>query len=311
MKKQSLIERVNLMSDQDIIDFSESKVQEVLEMLEELSEGETTGIIIKGPPGIGKSYTARNYLKKLGVRHTDLLLSDWQQDEDTKEWYCNHLVQGDGPLVRKSDARNWSVYADLYANREEGQVVLLDDNDEIMKDVTGLSVLMAATEHEEDREVDFTRANFNNELRKYGVPAKFTYNGSVVILTNFDMQGAVASYQEGSANYNKTKPAHITRWEALLDRCDYIDMELDHPRVVRVYLENLIRKKGLYTKSLGYKASRLLTDDEITKMFEWVRKNQVDLKLPLTFRTTNEIAKLMSKYDNWESRSERKLCKSL
>jgi hypothetical protein len=307
--KQKLIDRVNQMSDGDIVDFSENKVLEMLELLEDLAEGESTGLIIKGPPGIGKSFTARNYLKQLGVRHTDYLMSDWEKDEDTGDWYCTNLVEGDGPVVRKSDSREWSVFADLFANREQGKVVMLDDNDAIMKDVTALSILMAATEHEDYREVDFTRANFNNELRRYGVPPKFEYNGSLVILTNFDMEGEVQKWADGV--YKGKKPAHITRWEALLDRCDYIDMELDHPRVVRVYLENLIRKKGLYTQSLGFRAERLLTDVEIVSMFEWIRKYQMNFKLPLTFRTTNDICKLMAKYDNWQDRAVRKLCKGL
>jgi len=307
-----MIDKVNQMSDEDIVNFSEQKFMEVAESLEELADAGVTGLIIKGPPGIGKSFFCENYLTQLGVNHTDLLLSDYEYDEENKEWNCVKLQQGKGPLVRKSDSRNWSIFADLYANSKEGEIVMLDDNDDIMKDVTGLSMLMAATEHKDVKSVDFTRANFNNELRKYGVPAKFNYNGGVLILTNFDMLGEVRKWNDGSyANRKKSKPGYITRWEALLDRCDYIDMELDHPRVVRVYLENLIRSKGMYTSDNGYNSIRPLTEDELNTMFAWIRKNQPDLKLPLTFRTTNELAKLISRYENWEDRAYRKLLKHI
>jgi hypothetical protein len=303
-----IYDRVNQMSDEDIVNFSEQKFMEVAESLEELSAGEVTGLIIKGPPGIGKSWFCEEYLKQLGVTHADLLLSDYEIDEDTKEWNCTRLQTGHGPLVRKSDSRNWSIFADLYANSNKGNVVMLDDNDDIMKDVTGLSMLMAATEHKNTKSVDFTRANFNNELRKYGVPAKFHFNGSVLILTNFDMLGEVTKWNDGTySNRKKSKPSYITRWEALLDRCDYIDMELDHPRIVRVYLENLIRTKNMYTDGNGFNTSRPLSAEELEVMFSWIRKNQHNLKLPLTFRTTNELAKLISRYENWTDRAYRKL----
>lgn len=309
--KQSLINSVNQMSDSDIVNFSENKFLELQESLEELANAETTGLIVKGPPGVGKSFFCEKYLTQLGVRYTDLLLSEYEQDQDTKEWNCVHLHQGKGPLVRKSDSRNWSIFADLYSNSKPGQIVMLDDNDEIMKDVTGLSIIMAATEHNLDKDVSFTRANFNSELRKYGVPAKFEYAGGVLILTNFDMEGEVKKWNDGTYPSTKKKPAHITRWEALLDRLDYIDMELDHPRVVRVYLENLIRSKKMYTENIGYNSNRLLSDEELESMFTWVRKNQPMLKTALTFRTTNELAKLISRYDNWEERAYRKLLRHI
>lgn len=305
--KQSLIDSVNQMSDQDIIDFSEEKFLEIKEALDELQGAETTGLIVKGPPGIGKSFFCEEYLKQLGTTYTDLLQSDWEKDEETGEWECMRLEQGQGPLVRKSDSSEWSIFADLSANNEEGDILMLDDNDDIMKNITGLSILMAATEHKKNKKVDFTKANFNTELRKYKVGPKFEYNGGVLILTNFDMEGEVQRYKHS----DNGKPAYITRWEALLDRCDYIDMELDHPRVVRVYVENLIKKNGMYTKHIGYKAKRLLTDEEVDMMLQWVRKNQTNLKLSLTLRTTNEIAKLISRYPNWEQRANRKLCKHL
>ena len=304
-------EKVNQMSDGDIIQFADNKFLEVKEMLEELANGDITGGIVKGVPGIGKSWFCSNILTQLGVTYTDLLLSDYEQDKDSKEWLCTNLYKGKGPLIRKSDSRNWSIFADLYANNKKGDVVMLDDNDEIMKDVTGLSLLMAATEHELGKDVNFTRANFNAELRKYGVPAKFEYDGGVLILTNFDMEGEVRKYADGTYKKEKKKPAHITRWEALLDRLDYIDMELDHPRLVRVYLENIIRNKNMYTEIKGYKANRLITKTELEDMFTWVRKNQLELKTSLTFRTINELVRMISLYDNWQDRAYRKLLKHL
>lgn len=305
------VDVVNQMSDDDIIKFAENKFLEVKEMLEELASANIPGAIVKGVPGIGKSWFCENILKSLGVTFTDLLLSDYEYDEDTKTWNCVRLETGKGPLIRKSDSRNWNLHADLYANSKPGDVLMLDDNDEIMKDVTGLSLLMSATEHNDIKEVNFTRANFNNELRKYGVPSKFQFNGGVLILTNFDMEGEVRKYNDGTYPLNRKKPPHITRWEALLDRLDYIDMELDHPRLVRVYLEHIVRSKGMYTQSLGYKAQRLLTEEELTNMFVWVRKNQLNLKTSLTFRTLNELVRMISMYDNWEDKAYRKLLKHL
>jgi len=310
----NLEQRLSIMSDADIIEFAENKDQEYYEKLEDVANGLSNGVICIGPPGVGKTFDSENVLEQLGITHTDYLNSEWEKvpDSNPVEWECINLAKGKGPLTRASDYSEWALHADLYANRHGG-VLLIDDNDSIMKNVTALSVMMKATEHKQIRPVDFTRAQFNTELSKYGVPAKFDFEGGLVILSNFKMKEQVDAYK-GKTN---AKP-FITRWAALLDRMDYVDMELDHPRAVRVYVEHKIRKSAIYTNPNSYVSKRFgrpLTELEQESMLEWLRKNQFNFQLPLSLRTTNDIASTIIRCDGmdteWKAKATRKLCKSI
>lgn len=314
LQNLTLEQRMNMMSDQDIIEFAENKDQEYFEALEDVAKGYSTGVICIGPPGVGKTYDSENVLAQCGVTHVDFLNSDWEKipDSNPVEWTCTRLETGVGPIVRASDYSSWALHADLFANRKGG-VLLIDDNDTIMKDTTALSVMMKATEHKQVRPVDFTKAQFNTELGKYGVPAKFDFEGGIVILSNFDMKGMVQQH------YGSTKAqAFVTRWAALLDRMEYVDMEMNHPRAVRVYVEHKIHKSGMYLNPNGYIAQRFgrpLTQIEQEEMLSWIRKNQFNFQLPLSLRTANEVAALIVRTGGvtteWQIKASRKLCKSL
>ena len=310
----NLEEKLSIMSDADIIEFAENKDQEYYEKLEDVANGLSNGVFCIGPPGVGKTFDSENVLEQLGITHIDYLNSEWEKipDSNPVEWECINLAKGNGPLTRASDYSEWALHADLYANRKGG-VLLIDDNDSIMKNVIALSVMMKATEHKQIRPVDFTRAQFNTELSKYGVPAKFDFEGGLVILSNFKMKQQVDAYKGKT-----TAQPFITRWAALLDRMDYVDMELDHPRAVRVYVEHKIRKSAIYTNPNGYIARRFgrpLTEFEQESMLEWLRKNQFNFQLPLSLRTTNDIASTIIRCDGmdteWKAKATRKLCKSI
>jgi len=310
----TLEQRMNMMSDEDIVEFAKSKDLEYFEALEDVAKGYSQGVICIGPPGVGKTYESEKVLAGAGITHTDFLNSEWEKvpDSNPVEWECTELSTGPGPLVRASDYSEWALHADLFANRNGG-VVMIDDNDSIMKNTIALSVMMKATEHKAVRPVDFTRAQFNSELSKYGVPTKFDFSGGIVILSNFDMKGMV----QQSLGSTKAKP-FVTRWGALLDRMEYVDMEMNHPRAVRVYIEYKIRHNAIYTNKKSYiaqKFGRPLTEAEQEAMLTWVRKNQYNFQLPLSLRTTNEIAALIVRTDGveteWQIKAARKLCRSI
>ena len=52
----TLDERLNMMSDKDIVEFAEDKDQEFFEKLEDVAKGLSNGVIGIGPSGIGKTY---------------------------------------------------------------------------------------------------------------------------------------------------------------------------------------------------------------------------------------------------------------
>ena len=307
--------KVNMMSDSDIIEWADRKDKEYYEALKDCYEGYSTGVLCIGPPGVGKSWEGKSLLKNFGCEHVNMLSSVYEKDA-SGEWKTIMLDSGKGPIVRKSDYSTWALYADLYGNRSKklggtlktAGVVMIDDNDEIMKDLVGLSLMMAATERDVIKDVDLTRANFNTELRKMSIESKFQSDAKIVILTNFKMVQEIQNWNNKVKGYQGKKPAYITRWEALTDRMEYVDMELDHPRLLRVYVENkLISHQILQNDGLLIERyNRGATDSEVNDVIKWLRQNQPNLKGNLTLRLAQDIASNIIRYPKeWESKCKK------
>jgi hypothetical protein len=304
--------KVNSMSDRQIIDWANRKDEEYFEALSDTYNGFHTGLICIGPPGVGKSFEGKQVLKQIGCKNVNILNSEYNKDDDDN-WVLEKLDTGDGPLIRKSDYSNWALYGDLWANRSKEKggwldkpgLVISDDNDRIMKDITGLSIMMASTERDLIKDVDLTKASFNNELRKRNIPSKFESDAKLVILTNYKMMEEVHKYRSGVYSKQKQEPPHIKRWEALGDRMEYVDMELDHPRLLRVYVENKLEKYQLLQNNPRIKElfGKGATDEEMGVVIDWIRNNQTNLKLHLSLRLAEDIAINVMRFPNdWQNK---------
>jgi hypothetical protein len=306
------VNKVNAMSDKQIINWADRKDEEYAQALIDSYYGYNTGVTCIGPPGIGKSFEGVMILKNEGCLNVNILNSEYDKDDDDN-WQLTQLDITQGPLVRKSDYSNWALYADVWANRSKDKggwldkpgIVISDDNDQIMKDIVGLSIMMATTERDLIKSVDLTKANFNNELRKRNIPAKFESDAKLVILTNFKMMEEVQKWRNKVYGQNKKEPAFIKRWEALGDRMEYVDMELDHPRLLRVYIEHKLEKYQILQNNARLKSlfGRGLTDKELGLVIDWIRNNQLNLKLHLSLRLAEDIAINIIRYPkDWKNK---------
>jgi hypothetical protein len=320
MGNQSLedLERESLLSDNDILDIVLDAEQQMTEALEDVVAGLINPLIIKGPPGVGKTEAVKIATRQAGIKSTDFLSSVWSKpsEDDLKAgtpvypYNCDHLVKVDGALIRGSDYSKWALAADLYANRNEG-ILCLDDNDTILKDKDAVSMIMQATEQSTDRSVKYTKANSTHELQMYGVEPTFHVSTPMIILTNMDMKMMIAI---ATADKKKVAPDHITRWAALVSRGTYIDLKMNSPRSVRVYCEHKINQVGMLTKSkwLEEKFGRSLTKDEAEECMKWIRHNQGKLSDPLDLRTYNKVAGIMiNRAKTWEQSAKVRFLKAV
>jgi hypothetical protein len=320
MSNQSLedLKRESLLSDNDILDIVLDAEQQMTEALEDVVAGLINPLIIKGPPGVGKTEAVKIATRQAKIKSTDFLASSWSKpsEDDLKSgtpvypYNCDHLVKVDGALIRGSDYSKWALAADLYANRNEG-ILCLDDNDTILKDKDAVSMIMQATEQSTDRSVKYTKANSTHELQMYGVEPTFHVSTPMIILTNMDMKMMIAV---ANADKKKVVPDHITRWAALVSRGTYIDLKMNSPRSVRVFCEHKINQVGMLTKSkwLEEKFGRCLTKDEADTCMKWVRHNQGQLADPLDLRTYNKVAGIMLNRSNtWEQSAKVRFLKAV
>ena len=295
------LEKESTLSDQDILDIVLDAEQQMTEALEDVLAGLINPLIIKGPPGVGKTEAVKIATRQAGIKSTDFLSSSWSKpDEDTGvsayPYHCDNLVTVNGALIRGSDYSKWALAADLYANKDSG-ILCLDDNDSILKDKDAVSMIMQATEQSTERTVKYTKANSTHELQMYGVEPTFQVSTPMIILTNMDMKAMIT---HANLDKKKIKPDHITRWEALVSRGTYIDLKMNSPRSVRVFCEHKIKQVKMLTESkwLEEKFGRALTKAEAEQCMKWIRGNQGKLADPLDLRTYNKVAGIMINRNN-------------
>jgi hypothetical protein len=313
------LEKESLLSDTDILDIVLDAEQQMVEALEDTLGGLVNPLIIKGPPGVGKTEAVKIATRQAGIISTDYLASNWSKPTDDDmpayPYQCDNLVTQPGALIRGSDYSKWALAVDLFANRDSG-ILCLDDNDSILKDVDAVSMIMQATEQSTDRAVKYIKANSTHEVQMYGVTPVFQVKTPLIILTNMDMKLMiqVADIESKNTKKPKIKPPHITRWEALVSRGTYIDLKMNSPRSVRVFCEHKINKVKMLTQSkwLEDQYGRSLTEEEASACMKWVRFNQGKLADPLDLRTYNKVAGIMiNRAKTWEQSAKVRFLKSV
>lgn len=312
------LEKESLLSDNDILDIVLDAEQQMVEALEDTIDGLISPLIIKGPPGCGKSELIKQATRRAGIVSTDYIGSTWTKPDEEMPAYpyeCNHIKKVEGALIRGADYSKWALAADFYANRNEG-IICLSDNDSILKDKDAVAMIMDATEQATDRSVKYIKANTTHELQMYGVEPTFNVNTPIIILTNMDMKLMIdiADIESKNSKKPKIKPDHITRWEALLSRGQYIDLKMNSPRSIRTYCEYKIKQINMLTQSshLEEKYGRSLTKKEAENCMKWIRHNQGKLAQPLDLRTYNKVAGIMiNRSKTWEQSAKVRFLKGL
>ena len=183
-----------------------NEIAERFEILDEMTQGSIDGVvrgmIVTGPPGIGKSFGVEKVIEKNSM-------FDKLADKPLKYG------------TEKGAASAIGLYQLLYRYADPGSVLVLDDCDSILWDEVSLNLLKAALDSSAKRMISWNTESA--ALRREGVPEKFEFCGSVIFITNLKFD-----------NIKKGKLRdHL---EAILSRCHYLDLTLDtmHDKLLRV-----------------------------------------------------------------------------
>lgn len=293
---------------QEILD----QFQEFEEALEDVMDGIINPLIVKGPPGTGKSEGVAIASKQAGIKSVDLISSQWEKatKDEIKEgiyplypYKCLQKDVVDGALMRGADYGVWQLVTDLYANKNEG-MLCLDDNDDILKDNVAMALLMKATEQKSSREITYGKAASTDELLIRGVESRFDTKCPIIILSNIDFDKHIQHANQKESQTGKPAPSYIKRWEALMhSRGKFIDLKMNTPKRIRIFCEHKIKTTKMLENSTWLKDTfgRALTPDEVDIVLGWVRKNQPHLKTRLDLRTYNKVAaKYLRRPEKWE-----------
>jgi hypothetical protein len=161
-----------------------------------VAEGHIRGLIVCGPPGIGKSHTVVEVLERKSIGHK--------------------IKHGDLNFkIVKGFASPINVYKTLYDYSAPRDVVVFDDADDALMDDTALNVLKAALDSGKHRTISWLAES--STLRQAEIPTQFDFKGSVIFLTNYD--------------FERTSSARLrAHMDAMLSRCHYLDLSIGSQR---------------------------------------------------------------------------------
>ena len=174
-------------------------------MCQGVIESNVRGLIISGAPGVGKTFTFERELK--------------EAEETGKIHQFTHIKGKMTPLF---------LFQQLWENREEGDVILIDDCDNVFGDETSMNLLKSALDTSDERWVTYGSAT--KYLEDNGIEPHFEFKGSIVFITNYDFDSMIES--------NSKMTPHLS---ALVSRSTYLDLAIHNRREIMVRVQQIAK----------------------------------------------------------------------
>ena len=182
-------------TDEQIMNRLRDRFEILTEMTQASIEGVVRGMVVTGPPGVGKSFGVEEVLEKNNL--FDKLAG-------------NKLRFA----IEKGAASAIGLYKLLYTYSDKSNVLVLDDCDTVLYDETSLNLLKAALDSSKKRKLSWNTDS--SLLRREGIPDSFEFNGSVIFITNLKFDNVRGKIKD-----------HL---DAIMSRCHYLDLTMDTTR---------------------------------------------------------------------------------
>jgi hypothetical protein len=227
-------------TDEEIIERLRMRFDILEKMTKAAKRGDVKGMVVVGPPGIGKSHGVEKVLDK----HATLATLSGEQEK-------YEFVKGKVSAL--------GLFMKLWYHRKKDHVIVFDDCDDIFHEDTSLNLLKAALDTKAKR-----RICWNTDSRKLideGIDNVFDFEGSVIFITNINFDNI----------RSKKLQDHL---KALESRCHYLDLE------IRTEYEIMLRIKQITLDGMldPYGFSQQTVDD-IVDYVETNKKRLRELSL--------------------------------
>lgn len=232
-------------SEEERMEEIEERFQILQYMTKAMMGKKIRGMIVSGPPGVGKSFGVESELAKMDM-WTDV-----------------------GGKARKTEVVKGAMtalglYAKLYEFKDPGSVLVFDDCDSVLMDDLALNLLKAALDSGRTRKLYWNADS--HKLERENVPNSFEFKGSVCFITNIKFENV----------RSKRLQDHLL---ALQSRCHYLDLTLDTMKDKILRVKQIANKGDLFK---NYKFNKDEQNEILDFMFENCEKlNEVSLRMAL------------------------------
>lgn len=170
-----------------------------------VKKGSIRGLVLAGPPGIGKSHEIMEMLTDGHVAAEGGAHRDWD--------------------VVKGHITPIGLFKKLFEFSDKGNILVFDDCDSVWGDETSANLLKAVLDSNDRRTVQWNAES--HVLKADKIPNSFEFRGQIVFITNKDFrQGNSAKMQ-----------AH---YDAVLSRCHYLDMEMSRKTDLMLRIKQVV-----------------------------------------------------------------------
>lgn len=192
-------------TDEEAISRIKASFEEMEDIVCCVGEGVIRGLIVAGPPGVGKSH---------GI------------------YECLRPYEGFGKLTDKTTVTYVSgkttplaLYMSLWESREEGQLVVYDDCDSVLWEEDSQNILKAALDSRAVRRITWNTTS--RLLDKMDIPNSFDFAGRIIFITNI--------------NFAKMRDSKVKQHlDAIRSRCHYFNLTMGSARDVILRIKYMI-----------------------------------------------------------------------
>ena len=186
-------------------------------MTDSVANGVVRGLIVSGPPGVGKSFGVETILDEY-----DAMAKLSSQPPRTE------VVKGSMTPI--------GLYQTLFNNSAKGDILVFDDCDSILFDEVCLNMLKAVLDSGKKRTISWKSESA--ALRREGIPDRFDFAGGVIFITNIKFDNVKS----------KKLQDHL---QALQSRCHYLDLTIDSMKDRMLRIKQICRAGMLEKYAMG------------------------------------------------------------
>lgn len=225
-------------------------------------KGVVPALIGAGPPGLGKSYSIEQALRK-------------RKEEAKNQGFDFNFDYIQGAISPVG------LYISAWNHRMPGDVIVLDDCDSVFADEDSLNILKSMLDSGDKRRLSWRKQS--KWLVDQGIDDDFEFEGSVIFLTNLDFEKKI-----------ETGKGYAVHYQALMDRCLYLHL------TIRTLQDCMVRiRQVVYGAKMLEKYG--LNEDQIKEIMDYLWENRKRF-YHLSLRLVHQIALLQqADPENWKT----------